>query len=144
MLKRTVSSILLTTLNNRRLFSLTSICNRQQQRSTDEYSTELNNQHRQFSKFHSRSSNSKKMTKEQVDFDLKQPQFNRYNIARTHSKFPNNKKSFDHDDENDIFSEEKDDLTMLGTDKKAFSSSITTTASKPTTNAVSLKTKTGT
>ena len=149
MLKRTVSSILFTTLNNRRLFSLTSISNRQEQRST-----EVNNQHREFGKFHSRSSNSRnqfqrKMVREQEeeedkrerdDLDARKPRFNRYNISRTRSRFPQNKKSFE-DDDNDIFSEEKDDLTMLGTDKKAFAPSLTTTTSKPTTKAVSLSTK---
>ena len=153
MLKRTISSFFLATVNvnNRRLFSLTSIANRQQQRYIDEYSTELNNQHRPFGKFHSRSPNPKKRLEkrppdeqeETADFDVRKPQFNRYNTTRTHSKLSKNKKSLE-DDDNDLFSEEKDDLTMVGTDKKAFSSSLTTATSRPTTTTISLNKKTET
>jgi hypothetical protein len=142
MLKRTVSLVYFSTLNNRRLFSLTTVSNRYQPRDT----TEINNQHRPFGRFHSRSSNlknrlqqNKYSKREEEDLDVKKPQFNRYNITRPSF----NKKSLE-DDENDLFSEEKDDLTMLGTDKKAFSSSSTTPAPKPSTTVVSLTTKTET
>jgi len=143
MLKRTVSLIFFATINNRRLFSLTTISNRQQKRNINEYSNEINNQHREFGKFHSRSSNFKnriqKNTSEQREenLDVKKPQFNRYNVTRLRSKVAFNKKPIE-DDENDLFAEEKDDLTMLGTDKKAFSSSSTMPTQKPTTTAISL------
>jgi hypothetical protein len=133
MLKRTVPLI----LNNRRLFSLTTILNRYQSRETNE----VNNQHRPFGRFHSRSSNSKNRfaQREKEDLDVEKPQFNRYNVVQ-----PSFKRKPIEDEENDLFSEEKDDLTMVGTDKKAFSSSLTTPASKPTTTAVSLSKKTET
>ncbi len=143
MLKRTVSLVFFSTINNRRLFSLTTILNRQQQRNVNEYSNEINNQHREFGKFHSRSSNFKKRIQQnktddrEEDLDIKKPRFNRYNVTRLYSKTSLNKKSLD-DDENDIFSEEKDDLTLLGTDKKTFSSSSTIPAQKPSTTAISL------
>lgn len=139
MLKRTVSSIVFATINNRRLFSLTTILNRQQQRNVNE----INNQHREFGKFHSRSSNFKKRIQQnktedrEEDLDIKKPRFNRYNVTRLYSKTSLNKKSLE-DDENDIFSEEKNDLTILGTDKKTFSSSSTIPAQKPSTTAISL------
>jgi len=148
MLKRTVSFIFFATINNRRLFSLTTISNRQQQRNINEYSNEINNQHRQFGKFHSRSSNFKnqiqqnKNEKREEDLDIKKPQFNRYNVTQLRSRIPFNKRFLEEDNENDLFSEEKDDLTMLGTDKKAFSSSSTIPAQKPSTTAVSLAKKT--
>jgi hypothetical protein len=138
MLKRTISFVFLSTLNNRRLFSLTTISNRYQQR-------EINNQHRPFGRFHSNSKTRIQQNqyaereKEEEDLDVRKPQFNRYNITR--SSF--NKKSIE-DDDNDLFSEEKDDLTMIGTDKKAFSSPSITSASKPSTTAVSLSKKTET
>jgi hypothetical protein len=143
MLKRTISSIFFTTINNRRSFSLTTISNRQQQRNTNEYSTEVNNQHRQFGKFHSRSSNFKNRiqqnkTIDEADLNIKKPRFNKYNTTRFPSKPIE-------DNENDLFSDEKDNLTMLGTDKKAFSlSSPTTPIQKPITTAVSLNKKTQT
>jgi hypothetical protein len=139
MLKRTVSLVFFATINNRRLFSLTTILNRQQQRNVNE----INNQHREFRKFHSRSSNFKKRIQQnktedrEEDLDIKKPRFNRYNVTRLYSKTPLNKKSLE-DDENDIFSEEKDNLTILGTDKKTFSSSSTIPAQKPSTTAISL------
>jgi len=139
MLKRTVSFVFFTTINNRRLFSLTTILNRQQQRNVNEYSIEINNQHREFGKFHSRSSNFKKRIQQNKneDLDIEKPRFNRYNVTRLQSKTPSHKKSLE-DDENDIFSEEKDDLTILGTDKKTFSSSSIIPAQKPSTTAISL------
>jgi len=143
MLKRTVSFVFFTTINNRRLFSLTTILNRQQQRNVNEYSNEINNQHREFGKFYSRSSNFKKRIQQnknedgEEDLDIKKPRFNRYNVTRLQSKTPSHKKSLE-DDENDIFSEEKDDLTILATDKKTFSSSSTIPAQKPSTTAISL------
>ncbi|CAF4092783.1 unnamed protein product, partial [Rotaria sp. Silwood1] len=146
MLKRTVSSIYLITINNCRLFSLTTILNRQQQKNTNEYLNKINNQHRQF---HLRSSNFKNRIKqnknkeEQENFDVKKPLFNRYNVTRLHSKTSFNKKPIE-DDENDIFAEEKDDLTMVGIDKKTFSSSSTIPTEKPTTTAISLNKKTET
>ncbi|CAF1303232.1 unnamed protein product [Rotaria sordida] len=135
MLKRTISSIYFITINNRRLFSLTTILNRQQQKNINE----INNQHRQFE----RSSNFKNRLQQnknkEEDLDIKKSRFNKYNINRLHSK-----KSID-DDENDIFAEEKDNLTILGTDKKAFSSSLTTHhTEKPSTTAISLNKKTET
>jgi hypothetical protein len=139
MLKRTVSLVFFATINNRRLFSLTTILNRQQQRNVNE----INNQHREFRKFHSRSSNFKKRIQQnkiedrEEDLDIKKPRFNRYNVTRLYSKTSLNKKSLE-DDENDIFSEEKNDLTILGTDKKTFSSSSTIPAQKPSTTAISL------
>jgi hypothetical protein len=139
MLKRTVSLVFFATINNRRLFSLTTILNRQQQRNVNE----INNQHREFGKFHSRSSNFKKRIQQnkiedrEEDLDIKKPRFNRYNVTRLYSKTSLNKKSLE-DDENDIFSEEKNDLTILGTDKKTFSSSSTIPAQKPSTTAISL------
>jgi hypothetical protein len=146
MLKRTVSSIVFATINNRRLFSLTAISNRQQHRNADEYANEVNNQHREFGKFHPRSSNFKKRIQQnknvqEQDLDDIKPQFNRYNTNRLHSRKPSKNKPIE-DDENDLFAEEKDDLTMLGTDKKAFSSSSITPAQKPSTTAVSLTKKT--
>lgn len=144
MLKRTISSLFLATVkvNNCRLFSLTTIDNRQQQRYTDEHSTELNNQHRPFGKFHARSSNPRNRLQHPSDKqeEERKPQFNRYNTTRTHSKLSTNKRSVE-DDDHDLFSEEKDDLTMVGTDKKAFSSSLITTTSKPTTTTISLDKK---
>jgi hypothetical protein len=147
MLKRTVSFIFFSTINNRRLFSLTTISNRQQQKNINEYPNEINNQHRPFGKFHSRPSNvknriqqNKNQEREMEDLDVKKPQFNRYNVTQSRSRIPYNKKPLQ-DDENDLFSEEKDDLTMLGTDKKAFSFSSTTPAQKPSTTAVSLNKK---
>ena len=138
MFKRTVSLI----LNNHRLFSLTAISNRYQSRDTGQ----VNNQHRPFGKFHSRPSNSKNRTQQNryaqraaEELDVEKPQFNRYNVARPSF----NRKPIE-DEDNDLFSEEKDDLTMLGTDKKAFSASLTTPASKPTTTTVSLSKKTET
>jgi hypothetical protein len=146
MLKRTISSIFFATINNRRLFSLTTISNRQQQRNVNEHSNEVNNQHRQSGNFHSRSSSFKNRTQqnkhtEEQDLDIKKPQFNRYNATRFGSKRSSKRKSIE-DDETDLFSEEKDNLTMLGTDKKAFSLSSTTPAQKPSTTAVSLNQKT--
>lgn len=138
MLKRTVSLIYFSTINNRRLFSLTSISN---SRYEQKNKTEVNNQHREFAKFHSNSKNQIKQNKKEEDLDVKKPQFNRYNLTQSHSK-PSSKKNFFDDEENDLFAEEKDDLTMLGTDKKAFSSSSTTSNQKPSTTAISLTRKT--
>ncbi|CAF0821603.1 unnamed protein product [Adineta steineri] len=143
MLKRTVSSLVLATINNRRLFSLTTISNRQTTRNDNEYSDEVNNQHRQFNKFHPRSSNFKnknKHVKEEELNDIK-PKFNRYNTTRLHSRNPSKKKSIE-DDEDDLFSEEKDNLTMLGTDTKAFSSSSNKPIQKPSSTAISLNKRT--
>ena len=147
MLRRTVSPVLYVTINNRRLFSLTTAFKRQQHKNINEYSTEVNNEHRQFSQFYSRSSNSSsqirrnksKKEKAEEELDVNKPQFNRYNVSRIHSTVSTNKK-FIEDDENDLFGEEKDDLTMLGTDKKVFSLS-TISDKKPNPNVVSSLTK---
>ncbi|CAF5147398.1 unnamed protein product, partial [Rotaria magnacalcarata] len=143
MLKRTVSSVFYITINNRRLFSLTSILNRQQKRNSNgEYSPQVNNQHRQFAQFHQRSSKSKNRIQQNKDtkekhLDIEKPQFNKYTSTRFNSMKSVNAKPIE-DDDNDIFSEEKDNLTMFGTDKKAFSQSSTSPVPKPSTNAISL------
>ena len=140
MLKRSVSLIFLARITNRRLFSLTTILNRQrQQKNTNDYSIELNNQHRDFGKFQNIKYKKKtNQNSEKEDLDVKKPQFNRYKVTQSYSA---NKKSLE-DDDNDIFSEEKDNLTMLGIDKKTFSSSSTISSSKPTSTAISLDKKT--
>jgi hypothetical protein len=149
MLKRTISSVLFATINNRRWFSLTTISNRQeQQKNVNNYSNEGNNQQRQFGNFQSRPSNSKNRIQqnkraEEEDLDVIKPQFNRYNTTRSRSKVLSNTKPIE-DEENDLFAEEKDDLTMLGTDKKAFSSLSTVPAQKPSKSAISLAKKTDT
>ena len=60
------------------------------------------------------------------------PRFNRYKTTRFRPKESVN------DGENDLFSEEKDDLTMLGTDKKAFSAPSALLEQKSSKTAVSL------
>lgn len=66
-----------------------------------------------------------------MNFDHQKVRFNRYKT----------RKSID-DDENDLFAEEKDDLTMLGTDRKALSHSSTTPAQRSTPTAISVSKKT--
>ena len=59
--------------------------------------------------------NSEKEQEQKEDLDVeKNPQFNRYKVTQSYSR---NKKSLE-DDDNDIFSEEKGNLTMLRTGKK--------------------------
>ena len=143
MLKRTVSSIFLSNVANHRLFSLSALTNRH----VSEYPSRVNNKHRQFGRFHPRSSSFQdqmqrihNLNKQDSTFDEIKPQFTQYNVGRVQSKISSKKKALeDDDDDNDIFSEEKDDLTILGSDKKAFSSAIS--SQKPTSTAVSLNKK---
>jgi hypothetical protein len=148
MLKRTVSSTFFSTINNRRLFSLTTASHRQPQKNINEYSSEVNNRHRQFGKFHPRSPNFKSRMQQihnvkadDDDLDEIKVRFNRYNNTRLRSAIPS-KSSAIEDDDNDLFSEEKDDLTMLGADRKAFSTTSTSVVEKPSSTAISLANKT--
>ncbi|CAF1039172.1 unnamed protein product [Adineta ricciae] len=142
MLKRTVSSIFLSNVTTRRLFSLSALTNRH----VSEYPSRVNNKHRQFGRFHPRSPSFQdqmqrihNLNKQDSTFDEIKPQFTQYNVARVQSKISSKKRATEDDDDNDIFSEEKDDLTMLGSDKKAFSSAIS--SQKPTSTAMSLNRK---
>ena len=148
MLKRTVSSIYFSTINNRRLFSLTAVFSRQPDKSTNGSSSEVNNRHRQFGKFHPRSSSFKTRMQqvhntevEDEDLDDVKVRFNKYNSTRLRSATPSKNRPIE-DNDNDLFSEEKDDLTMLGADKKAFSSASTSLTEKPTSTAISSTHKT--
>ncbi|UJR15260.1 hypothetical protein I4U23_002215 [Adineta vaga] len=143
MLKRTISSIFLSNVTNHRLFSLSATSYRK----IPEYSHELNNRHRPFGKFHPRSPSFQNqmqqihnMNKQEDNLDDIKPQFNKYKVTRSQSKISSNMKTIEDDNDNDLFSEEKDDLTMLGTDKKALSSTMS--SQRPTSSAISLTKKT--
>ena len=144
MFKRTVTSWILTTITSRRLFSLTSLASRQYpSKQTDEDAAEVNNQHRPFARFHERSSNSRSRTQKYTrdnrtegDLDDIKPRFNRYSAARPSPRSATSTKPID-DDVSNLFSEETDDLTMLGVDKTTFASPSSKTGQKPTSTAVS-------
>jgi len=69
------------------------------------------------------------------DREASKPKFNRYNATQQFKTKPIE------DPDETLFNEEKDDLTMLGTDQKAYAPSSTSKTDKPTTTAVSLQKK---
>ena len=109
MLQRTVTSAFRATAITRRLFSLSTVSHREQQRSTG-----------------------------YENVSTLKPRFNRYKTNRFRPKGSANIKAVNDGDENDLFAEEKDDLTMLGTDKKAFSAASGSPEQKSSKTAVSL------
>lgn len=113
----------------------------------DENKPEVNNQQRPFARFHERSSNPKsraqKYSKDKTseeDLDDMKPRFNRYNVLGPSSKPSTPKKPID-DDDNNLFAEETDDLTMLGVDRSTFASPSNKPAQRPTSSAVSVSKK---
>ena len=129
---------------DRRLFSVTKTSfSRNASKDDDVYAVKVDNQHREWSHMFKNSSKNRssrsKPAKNKNESDEIESKFNRYRLAENLTK--SNVKPLTDDVNIDPFSEEPENLTILGADKQNFSSVSKGNVERRMSNAISLDTK---